>query len=69
MSKWMKWQAPVDPRCPVVKSFHRNLDEDPLTGAMGAPVDDIVDLFERRHRAKCDRCQAFGAANIEVEVR
>jgi hypothetical protein len=39
---------------------------DPLTKAMGAPVDDIVEGFGRKHRVTCKRCQEFGAANIEV---
>jgi hypothetical protein len=34
---------------------------------MGASVmDDLMEDFEKRHRAKCTRCQEFGAANIEV---
>lgn len=28
--------------------------------------DDLWEDFEKRHRAKCERCQEYGAANIEV---
>lgn len=37
-----------------------------MTEAMGAPVDDIMEGFERKHRKTCKRCQEYGAANIEV---
>jgi hypothetical protein len=40
---------------------------DPMTQAMCAPVDEIMEGFEQRHRAKCERCQEYGAANIDVE--
>ena len=33
-----------------------------MTEAMGAPTDDIVEGFERRHRRLCKRCQEYGAA-------
>jgi hypothetical protein len=39
---------------------------DPMTAAMGAPVDDIVDGFERSHRSTCKRCLDYGCENIEV---
>jgi len=29
--------------------------------AMGAPTDDIMEGFERKHRIKCKRCQEYGA--------
>jgi len=61
-----RWHAPVDPNCPAVDDFMSGLFDDPMTMAMGAPVDDICEGFERKHRVKCARCQAFGAANIEV---
>ena len=28
--------------------------------AMGAPVEDITEEFERRHRKQCKRCQEYG---------
>jgi len=62
----MRWHAPLDPDCPVVAQFMDSLFDDPMTEAMGAPTDDIMEGFERRHRGKCKRCQEFGAANIEV---
>ena len=61
-----KWRAPLDPSCPKVKRYYRVLTEDPMTKAMGAPVDEIMEHFERKHKAKCKRCQKFGVANIEV---
>lgn len=61
-----KYHAPLDPECPKVSSFMDSLFNDPMTAAMGAPVDDITAGFERKHRVGCKRCQEFGAANIEV---
>ena len=60
------YHAPLDPDCPQVNDFMTCLFDDPMTEAMGAPVDDIVDGFEAKHRVKCKRCQAYGAANIEA---
>jgi hypothetical protein len=60
------YHAPVDPDCPVVSAFTTALFDDPMTEAMGAPTDDIMEGFERKHRAECKRCQDYGAANIEV---
>jgi hypothetical protein len=50
-----KYHAPIDPECPVVAEFSSSLFDDPMTSAMGAPTDDIMEDFERRHRAKCRR--------------
>jgi hypothetical protein len=61
-----RWHAPLDPECPQVWAFMDRLINDPMTSAMGAPVDEFYEDFERRHRAKCKRCQEYGAANIEV---
>lgn len=61
-----QWHAPLDPDCPEVREYSDTLFDDPMTAAMGAPVDDIMEGFERKHRKTCKRCQAFGAANIEV---
>ena len=58
---------PLDPECPKHAEFYYSLVNDPMTKAMGAPVGDIMDDFERKHRAKCVRCQAFGAANVDVK--
>jgi hypothetical protein len=57
---------PVDPECPPVAAFIASLMNDPMTKAMGAPVDEIMADFDRRHRVNCERCQQYGAANIEV---
>lgn len=61
-----RYHAPLDPECPAVESFMTSLFDDPMTDAMGAPTDDIVEGFERRHRATCERCQSYGAANIDI---
>lgn len=61
-----QWYAPLDPDCEVANKYFSDLMEDPMTEAMGAPVDDIMDGFERKHRATCTRCQEYGAANIDV---
>jgi hypothetical protein len=62
-----KYHVPLDPDCPEARKFVRTLFDDPMTKAMGGPVDDIMEGFERVHRLKCKRCQEYGAANIEVE--
>jgi hypothetical protein len=62
----MRYHAPLDPDCPSVADFMSTLFDDPMTAAMGAPTDDIVEGFERKHRRTCPRCQEFGAANIEA---
>jgi hypothetical protein len=38
----------LDPECPVVAEFMETLFGDP-TMAMGAPVEEITEEFERRH--------------------
>jgi hypothetical protein len=62
----MRYHAPLDPECPVASQFTCDLFNDPMTSAMGAPTDDIMEGFERKHRAKCPRCQEYGMANIDV---
>jgi hypothetical protein len=59
-----RYHAPLDPGCPKVRSYLDALYNDPMS--VGAPLDEIVEGFERSHRVKCKRCQEFGAANIEV---
>jgi hypothetical protein len=61
-----RWHAPIDPECPEVEAFYESLYGDPMTQAMGAPTGDILEDFERKHRAQCKRCQEYGAANIDV---
>ena len=61
-----KYYAPCDPECPEYSEYYRCLVDDPMTSAMGAPVDDIMEGFERKHRATCERCREYGAENIDV---
>jgi hypothetical protein len=60
------YHTPLDPECPKVSNYMSSLFDDPMTAAMGAPTDDIIEGFERNHRHTCERCQQYGAANIEV---
>lgn len=61
-----KYHAPLDPECPEVADCASALLNDPMTEAMCAPVYDIFEAFEKRHRRTCKRCQKYGCANIEV---
>ncbi len=63
----MRWSFPVDPDCPTVREFRNSLMGDPMTHAMGAPTDDILEDFDSEHRSVCERCLEYGAANVEVE--
>lgn len=63
----MRMVYPLDPGCPEVAEFSSSLFDDPMTAAMGAPTDDIMEGFERGHRVKCARCQEYGAANVAVD--
>lgn len=60
----MNYHAPLDPECPdnPLNGFF----EDPMTAYCGC-ADEIGDDLENRHRRTCERCQEYGAANIEVE--
>jgi hypothetical protein len=49
----MRYVYPLDPKCPVVAEFLEMIFGDPTPMAMGAPVDDITEEFERRHRKQC----------------
>lgn len=68
------YHAPLDPSCPEVEHAFQIPVTDEATGEvywiddpMGAPVwDELWESFEVRHRAKCRRCQVYGAENIEV---
>lgn len=57
--------APLDPECPAVEHFREALWSDPMTAYSGCG-DEISDDFERRHLATCERCQEYGAVNVEV---
>ena len=60
-----RWHAPCDPECPAVEHFFESLDADPMTAYSGVG-DEVAEDFERRHMADCERCQAYGAAHIDV---
>lgn len=61
------WYAPCDPDCPEYRDFAEALFNDPMTYAMGAPTDEIMEGYEQRHRALCERCSEYGAANIDIK--
>ena len=63
----MRYHAPLDPECPVANEWISTLLDDPMTSAMGAPVDEIMEDFRIRHRKTCKRCLDYGLANIEVK--
>lgn len=58
-----RYRAPLDPDCPD-NPFNR--EPDPMDDYCGC-MDEINEASERRHRAKCEQCKVYGAANIEVE--
>lgn len=70
MSRWQRWHAPLDPNCPGMKreviDRIQSMSEDPMTQHYGVDVSEFSEQWEREHRAGCERCQEFGAANIEV---
>lgn len=57
--------APLDPECPDVRDFYEGHEDDPISQMCGC-MDEIGGDFERRHRQYCERCQTYGAANIEI---
>jgi len=63
MNEVRRWHAPLDPDCPdnPLNTFY----DDPMTSACGC-ADEIAQDLENKHRAKCKRCQEYGAANIEI---
>lgn len=64
----MRYVYPLDPECPVVAEFMETLFGDP-TMAMGAPVEDITEEFERRHRKQCKLCQEYGVRRERATLR
>jgi hypothetical protein len=54
---------PLDPGCPEVIDFKDRMYNDPMATPV---IDDIMEDFDRRHMRECQRCQEYGAANIEV---
>ena len=63
----MRYVYPLDPECPVVAEFMETLFGEPATMAIGAPVEDIIEEFERRHRKQCERCQEYGVRHRVTE--
>jgi len=59
------YHAPLDPDCPDVQAFHESLlaREDARFLWCGP---DLIEDFERRHRAECERCHVHGAVHMEV---
>jgi hypothetical protein len=62
MSRFI-YHEPLDPDCPHVRKFRESLREggDPR---FVAPV--LLEDFERRHRAECERCHVHGAVHMEI---
>ncbi len=60
-----QWHRPVDPSCPEVDEFKCTLLNDPISEH--APVDDIIENWERKHLQICKRCREYAAANIDIE--
>lgn len=61
-----RWYYPLDPECPEVEEFYSVDLNDPIT-AMAGIGEELTRRFESKHRAKCERCQEYGAANVDVE--
>lgn len=59
------YDTPVDPNCEQVQDYHAAVLEDPLTHHYGMGGE-VLEHWDREHRAECKRCQEYGAANIEV---
>ena len=59
------YHAPLDPKCPEVAKYKIDMLNDKFGEAMGAPLDEFWQDFERIHRSKCKRCQYFGSEHIE----
>jgi hypothetical protein len=56
---------PIDPDCPFVCAWRQTFWDDPMTAACGC-ADEIAEDWERRHVRRCERCRAFGYANVEI---
>ena len=58
-----EYHMPLDPECPDnnTQAFY----DDPMTqySGMGSELGPVI---EARHRRSCERCQEYGAANVEV---
>ena len=67
MSRWTM-RTPVDRQCPEVEHFNESVMGNPITVYSGCG-DEILEDVERRHLRECERCQDYGAANVEVVGR
>jgi len=65
MSRY-NYYMPCDPECPEYREYVESLLNDPMTIAMGAPTDEIMEDFEKRHRVGCNHCLEYGTANVDV---
>jgi hypothetical protein len=59
------WNMPLDPGCPVVAEAESNQAEDPMWAYADIGEEWWAD-FKARHVPNCERCQEYGAENIEV---
>lgn len=63
-----RWVYPLDPDCPEVNNFRDTLYNDPMSGMVPSDVlGELMEDYERKHRAKCKRCKEYGAANVDVD--
>lgn len=58
------WYFPLDPECPVHREYVDRLTNDPMSKY--APVDEILEAHEERHRIECTRCREYGRANADT---
>jgi hypothetical protein len=56
---------PLDPDCPQVCEASEAQANDPMWAYADIGEEWWAD-FAKRHRADCERCQEYGAANIDV---
>lgn len=61
-----RWVYPLDPKCPDVAAYNESVMDDPIMDMSGC-AGEFYEAFENKHRATCKRCQAYGAANVDVE--
>lgn len=60
-----RWEMPLDPDCPEVAAAHEAQANDPMW-AYADIGEEWWEDFGKRHRPDCERCQEYGAANVEV---
>ena len=57
------YHEPLDPDCPDVRRFGKSLETNARIVRCGW---DVIEEFERRHRAECERCHVYGAVHMEI---